>query len=81
MTPPLPPPPPNLLISKKSSSCRVKLRMSIKTIQLICNALQMISFYMIQIFVYCKVKMFSVSHTTHTKLAITCSKSIVKTLA
>ena len=38
---PLPPPPPfpNLLISKKSSPCQVKLRMSIKTIQLICNAL------------------------------------------
>ena len=34
-----PPPFPNLLISKKSSPCQVKLRMSIKTIQLICNAL------------------------------------------
>ena len=43
-----PSPLPPLLISEKSSPCRVKLRMSIKTIQLICTALQMISFCMIQ---------------------------------
>ena len=42
MDPPLPTTP-NLLISK-SGLCRVKLRMSIKTIQLICSALQMTSF-------------------------------------
>ena len=34
--------------SKKSSPCRVKLQMPVKTIQLICNALKMTSFRMIQ---------------------------------
>ena len=40
---------PHLLISKKSSPCRIKLRMSLKTIQLVCIALQMTSFCMIQV--------------------------------
>ena len=34
--------------SKKSSPCRVKLEMPVKTIQLICNALKMTSFRMMQ---------------------------------
>ena len=41
--------PPTYLSQKKSSPCRVKLRMSIETIQLICNALQMTSFCMIRV--------------------------------
>ena len=39
----------HLLISSKSSPCRVKLWIYIKTIPLICNALPMISFCMIQV--------------------------------
>ena len=42
-------PPPQPFNIKKVQPCRVKLRMSIKTIQLICNALQMTSFCMIQV--------------------------------